>query len=879
MKHLAIALCLGAILLSGGCTKEPSTALHPNLPPKTFLWLFPDSTIAEGQSRQHIRWWGEDPDGVVKGFLFVGGKFPASLAPGTVLDTIGWRWKTTNDSIVPFPLLTKRDTFNVEVRAVDNSFLQYLPDQALIRFAPTQGTSPAPFWDVNEDGLFDAGDTLLPSLSGAMDPKGASLAVPLLNQPPSVVWAQNPNDPTAVMQQPETTYTAATFSWIGSDPDGDQTIASYEIVLNDTSNHDNIVSLPGNIKLISLVVPRSRSDNLTGIQPVDADLWTGTFSATRRLIGTIHNLRLDTLNMLFLRARDIAGDVSPYIRMPGDSTHRWFVKNPRGKLLIINDYILADRSRSIAFYKSIFGQLGYANIELLDIAFGLNANQKQSSKFGRYVPPFVDPAFIYTLQLFDLVYWFTDPFPSLAVAQFPLYQYVRDPTHRGKVIFSTMFSTAVDPRGALTDFAPIDSVSSVALPNNRFLPTMGETKMDTGIALIPDVSVPSDVFPGLSFGNPLVTSPGQTILSLYMRPIYRRADARYIYHIQPDPRTPISYTYVATLSDLRSMTVNGSLALAGGVNGVLLRSTDAGISWGTVTTGTTSTIESVRLTDQNNGVAVGDAGAILRTSDGGQTWTNRSVVTQENLLDWWSIGSTEYICGTHGLLIKSVNGGASWSSINLNTQAGLHSVRFSDLSTGIVVGDNGLIVKTTDAGATWRTILSLTTSNLNYVTFATPSLVMACGSGGIIVRSTNAGESWSQPTMPPGGTLRSMLFTDAQTGTVVGAGGLVWQTADGGQSWSAVNSVATQEFMSIAAFDNLNLLVAGTNGNILRSSNGGTLWTFEPQNDINVGVIDGVGNDGYRSFVFLGLPLHYLDGAGGKVIPFLEHVIHQEFGF
>ena len=34
------------------------------------------------------------------------------------------------------------------------------------------------------------------------------------------------------MQQPDTTFTAASFAWVGSDPDGDQTIASYEIALN-----------------------------------------------------------------------------------------------------------------------------------------------------------------------------------------------------------------------------------------------------------------------------------------------------------------------------------------------------------------------------------------------------------------------------------------------------------------------------------------------------------------------------------------------------------------------------------------------------------------------------------------------------------------------
>jgi hypothetical protein len=35
---------------------------------------------------------------------------------------------------------------------------------------------------------------------------------------------------------PEITFTVATFSWIGSDLDGDETIREYQYALNDTVN-------------------------------------------------------------------------------------------------------------------------------------------------------------------------------------------------------------------------------------------------------------------------------------------------------------------------------------------------------------------------------------------------------------------------------------------------------------------------------------------------------------------------------------------------------------------------------------------------------------------------------------------------------------------
>ena len=442
------------VILMSGCTKEHPDQPIINKPPKTFLWLFPDSTVAQGNSRQRIRWWGEDPDGLVKGYLVASGKFSVN---GQLSDTLTWTWTTKNDSVIAFPLLIRQDTFTVAVRAVDNTLQAQLPEQAVIRFVPS------PYWDVNGDGVLDPSDLSLPSLPGAVDLKGAGMPLPLLNQPPSIVFAQNPNDPTVTMAQPETTYTAVAFSWIGSDPDGDQTIARYEMALNDSADSTRWFEVPGNVKLVSLVVPRQRSDTATS--EVNADVYSGTYATTRVLLGSIGHLKLNALNAFYIRARDIAGDVSKVLAMP-QSGGRWYVKKPRAKVLIISDYIVSDSSAALTYYRSLFSQIQggeFAEQDILNIARGLNAQGKRESKFGVLVPPFIDPAFISTLHLYDLVLWYTDQFPSLAVAQYPLFQYVRDATHRGKVIFTTSFENSLDPRGALKDFAPIDSVSSVPL--------------------------------------------------------------------------------------------------------------------------------------------------------------------------------------------------------------------------------------------------------------------------------------------------------------------------------------------------------------------------------------------------------------------------------
>src|SRR2546422_10545021 len=103
MPRAAERFALFMVLISvvSGCLKEPSSQPSVNQSPKTFLWLFPDSTLAEGTSKEHVRWWGEDPDGLVRGFLFASGKFSAS-AGDPLPDTLRWEWTTKNDTVIAF---------------------------------------------------------------------------------------------------------------------------------------------------------------------------------------------------------------------------------------------------------------------------------------------------------------------------------------------------------------------------------------------------------------------------------------------------------------------------------------------------------------------------------------------------------------------------------------------------------------------------------------------------------------------------------------------------------------------------------------------------------------------------------------------------------
>ncbi len=493
--------------------------------PKTFLWLFPDSTLRTGVSRTHLWWWGESPGGVVRGYLFGFAIATQNIATLPQPDTIRYTWVTGNDTTMLFPLDTLFRKFVVVVRAVDNAFAG-LPERSSVRM------KPFPFWDVNGNGAFDGSDVRLGALEGATDPAGAVLTFPIRNTPPRIAFLPNPNDQSIAQKLPDTTYTAITVEFKGSDDDGDNTLSSYRIALNDTVQWLNL-SLRDT--MVTLVVPRARSDAATST--VSADVYSGSFLG-RRLIGQLSNLRLNAENVIFAEARDVAGEYSQPIRLPGGTDH-WFVKKPAGRLLLVSDYTSFDAPQALATYLASLATVGsgeFTQVDFLDIGRGLVGSDKENGKLGSMVPQFVDPALVQTFLLYDYVIWYSDQLPALAVAQKSIFPYLQN---GGRVIFSTMFLNTTDPRGALRDFAPIDSVSSVDLSPTRPQPpppVAGDSRIPGNYVLIPDSSNPGVLYPQLAFNG-----PAGAIYSVFMRPIYRRSDARYLYRLQQDARIPQRY--------------------------------------------------------------------------------------------------------------------------------------------------------------------------------------------------------------------------------------------------------------------------------------------------------------------------------------------------
>ena len=93
-------------------------------------------------------------------------------------------------------------------------------------------------------------------------------------------------------------------------------------------------------------------------------------------------------------------------------------------------------------------------------------------------------------------------------------------------------------------------------------------------------------------------------------------------------------------------------------SGVIMKSSNGGITWTSQSSGTTNYLYSVKFMDANTGWTVGEGGIILKTTDGGTTWYPLNSTVTSSLLSIYPVDvNIVYTVGTNGIILKSVNGG------------------------------------------------------------------------------------------------------------------------------------------------------------------------------------------------------------------------------
>ncbi len=406
-KVLLLTITIFLIVFLISCGEEFIDNPTGNKPPDTQIALFPDSTISPQASRLKVSWWGDDPDGLIVGFYYS-------------WDGINWTFTDKNEIIFSLQIGAADTTYTFYVSAADNGGNGVYDNKV---FQNGIDFGPEPFVDANDNGIYDAGEKFFDI--GLIDPTPAALKFPLKNTAPTIAW-------NSLSTLPAVSFPVMSFGWDADDLDGVGTILNINIALNDTSDLNNIVSLDGGVRTITL-----RTKDFTSANPLMDILIEGI--ETNIFYKKLQGLKLDNYNKIFVQAVDISGAKTSFISLP-DTGKTWFVKKPKGDILIMDDYPTIDNAAG--FYDAMMDSLG------------LN-NRYDVYDFASLKPPFTNVTFLQTLKLFKYILWYTDNSPSLDLASASVPLFIDG---GGKVFFSMQFPQNVDPV-ALQGFLPINADS------------------------------------------------------------------------------------------------------------------------------------------------------------------------------------------------------------------------------------------------------------------------------------------------------------------------------------------------------------------------------------------------------------------------------------
>lgn len=259
--------------------------------------------------------------------------------------------------------------------------------------------------------------------------------------------------------------------------------------------------------------------------------------------------------------------------------------------------------------------------------------------------------------------------------------------------------------------------------------------------------------------------------------------------------------------------------------------------WQQLESGTNEHLYGIHFADAKHGWAVGTAGTILSTANGGMTWRATSVskdtFTAVNFAtpnNGWltSIGKVYY-----------TGSGSTWH-IQHQVRApgprppGILDMHFITAAEGWAVGGSGTVLHTTDGGNRWENQSGLSKMHLWGVHFVDSDHGWIVGGGGEnedaeILYTRDAGKQWvRQKSNASKEFLFAVYFVNPTHGWIVGSDGLILHTNDSGRTWVRQKSTVNQALRAVAFRDEEHGWAVGEKGLILHTTDGGNIWNRYP---------------------------------------------------
>lgn len=255
----------------------------------------------------------------------------------------------------------------------------------------------------------------------------------------------------------------------------------------------------------------------------------------------------------------------------------------------------------------------------------------------------------------------------------------------------------------------------------------------------------------------------------------------------------------------------------------IFRTTDGGASWTKVWQAAEAVSQErpiIAFASPSLGWALTES-RLLRSTDAGMTW--ETVLTGS--FEQYGVatsGSTVWLMALGGGSARvSTDAGATWNSISTPVKYAYPHALLTE-QTIVTAGEGGKVWRTDDGGVTWTQPAQVTTKTLWALTPVSPTLIWAAGEDGTVIRSVDAGLTWKRVATD----LRGVIFKDiagSPDGRFVWAvgfankvgsngqtylSGILAQSTDGGASWQVDWALAEQILFAVSMTDDASFGIA-----------------------------------------------------------------------
>ncbi|MGC4067167.1 MAG: YCF48-related protein [Polyangiaceae bacterium] len=284
--------------------------------------------------------------------------------------------------------------------------------------------------------------------------------------------------------------------------------------------------------------------------------------------------------------------------------------------------------------------------------------------------------------------------------------------------------------------------------------------------------------------------------------------------------------------------------IAAGEHGSVVSSHGDG-KWRVLPTGTDAVITAVEACADGVLLAATEAGPVLRSKDGGETWAVVRVSEAEGVFATAfasdPAGHVTVAVTRGGEIWTTTDRGASWTVSRLSGAKFLGPVTFMTKNAGFIVGgDDGTIWISDPTGQGWTATMSTKNAQIESLAVEPKTgSIIAVGRGGAVFRSTDGGKSWT--TVKHGIVDYANAVSVSPSGKAViavGPHGSLSRSTDGGRSYVAVTAPVedTVTFFATAVHVKTGAMLAGGNGNtLIRSNDEGAHWERTQGASRNIG--------------------------------------------